>query len=166
MNLSTARSANRAKEVGIRKVLGTERKTLIQQFLTESTLVAIISLLIGMVIAWMVLPYFNTIANKSLGFSQLLQPGLLTLVILLPFIVGILAGSYPAFFLSSFKPIVVLKGKLNSGFKRSTLRSGLVVFQFFISILLIIGTIVIYRQISFIQHKKSRIQKRPGFNDP
>ena len=158
MNLSTARSAKRAKEVGIRKVLGTEKKTLIQQFLTESTLMAILSLVLAILIAWMVMPLFNDISSKSLTIESLLSYRILPVLFALPLIVGLLAGCYPAFFLSSFQPIHVLKGKINSGFKKSLLRSGLVVFQFFISILLIIGTIVVYNQLQFIR------TKNVGFN--
>jgi putative ABC transport system permease protein len=151
MNLSTARSASRAKEVGIRKVLGTERKNLISQFLTESTLMALISLLIAVTLAWIALPYFNDIAAKSLSISSIFSMRVLPFLVALPFIVGLVAGSYPAFFLSGFKPITVLKGKINTGFKKSALRSGLVVFQFFTSIILIIGTVVIYKQLNYIQ---------------
>ncbi|MBC7948090.1 MAG: ABC transporter permease [Chitinophagaceae bacterium] len=159
MNLSTARSANRAKEVGIRKVLGTERGTLIRQFLTESTLTALISLGISLAIAWTVLPVFNEISGKDLSLTQLFGSRFLIAFLLLPIIVGLLAGSYPAFFLSSFQPIMVLKGKLGSGMKKSYLRSGLVVFQFAISIILIIGTIVVYRQLNYIQTKKLGFNK-------
>lgn len=151
MNLSTARSASRAKEVGIRKVLGTERKNLVFQFLTESTLMAIISLLIAAAIAYFTLPLFNDIAAKSLSMSSILSTGLLPFLIALPFAVGIIAGSYPAFFLSKFKPVFVLKGRINTGFKKNALRSGLVVFQFWISIMLIIITVVIYKQLNYIQ---------------
>ncbi len=151
MNLSTARSAGRAKEVGIRKVLGTERKNLIFQFLTESTLMAVISLFIAIVIAYFTLPLFNNIAAKSLSMGSILNPKLLPFLIALPFIVGIIAGSYPAFFLSKFKPVHVLKGKINAGFKKNILRSGLVIFQFSMSIILIIGTVVIYKQLHYIQ---------------
>ena len=159
MNLSTARSANRAKEVGIRKVLGTEKQSLIRQFLTESTMMALISLIIAIVIAWMVLPFFNNISNKTLTIQSLLSGRVLPLLILLPLIVGLLAGSYPAFFLSSFQPIQVLKGKVNAGFKKSNLRSSLVVVQFFVSIFLIIGTIIVYRQLDYIQTKKLGFNK-------
>lgn len=159
MNLSTARSSNRAKEVGIRKVLGTEKKTLIQQFLTESTLMAVFALLVAVLIAWMAMPLFNDISSKSLTIQSLLSYKILPLLIALPLVVGLLAGSYPAFFLSSFQPIQVLKGKINTGLKKSVLRSGLVVFQFFISILLIIGTIVVYNQLQYIQTKKLGFDK-------
>jgi putative ABC transport system permease protein len=159
MNLSTARSANRAKEVGIRKVLGTGKTTLVRQFLTESTLTALIGLVIGLVITALVIPYFNDMMAKSLSISQLLETRFLPFILLLPIVVGIIAGSYPAFFLSSFQPIAVLKGKVNTGAKRSGLRSSLVVFQFFTSIVLIIGTIVVYRQLNYIQNKKLGFNK-------
>jgi putative ABC transport system permease protein len=159
MNLSTARSANRAKEVGIRKVLGTGKKTLIRQFLTESTLTALIGLVIALMITALALPYFNDMADKSLSITQLLDFSFLPFILLLPLVVGVVAGSYPAFYLSSFKPIVVLKGKINAGAKRSLLRSLLVVFQFFTSICLIIGTIVVYRQLNYIQNKKLGFSK-------
>jgi putative ABC transport system permease protein len=154
MNLSTARSANRSKEVGIRKVLGTNKKALIGQFLTESTMMVFIALLISMMIAWLTIPLFNDVSAKSLSIATLFNFKVLPFLLLLPFLVGLLAGSYPAFFLSSFQPIVVLKGKVNAGFKKSTLRSGLVIFQFFISIVLIIGVTIIYNQLNFIQTKK------------
>jgi putative ABC transport system permease protein len=159
MNLSTARSASRAKEVGIRKVLGTEKKYLVGQFLTESTLVAFISLILALGIAWAILPFFNDIAAKQMQLENFKNPRILICIVLIPLIVGALAGSYPAFYLSSFQPIMVLKGKINAGFKRSFVRSGLVVFQFFISILLIIGTIVVYRQLDYIQTKNLGFNK-------
>jgi len=159
MNLTTARSANRAKEVGIRKVLGTEKKELITQFLVECTLMVTLSLLIAIGIAYLVLPLFNSVASKSMGLSNLFSPIILPLLIALPFVVGLLAGSYPAFYLSSFKPIEVLKGKLKMGSKSGGLRNFLVGFQFFISIFLIIATIVIYRQLHFIQTKNLGFSK-------
>jgi len=159
MNLSTARSAKRAKEVGIRKVLGTERRTLIAQFLVESTLTALVSLIIAIVIAYFVLPLFNDVAAKSLSINDLLNKKILPFIILLPIVVGVLAGSYPALFLSRFKPIVVLKGSSNAGFKKSNLRNVLVVFQFATSIMLIVGTIIVYSQLSYIQTKKLGFNK-------
>lgn len=159
MNLSTARNAKRAKEVGVRKVLGTERKTLITQFLVESTLTAFISLIIAIAIASLVLPLFNNIAAKSLTVKDLFGIQILPYLILLPVIVGLLAGSYPALFLSGFKPIVVLKGNANTGFKKSNLRNALVVFQFATSIMLIIATIVVYSQLQFIQTAKLGFNK-------
>lgn len=159
MNLSTARSANRAKEVGIRKVLGTERRSLIGQFLTESTIMVFISLVLALMIAVLVLPYFNNIAAKSLSIKNLLDPRILPFLVVLPFVVGLLAGFYPAFFLSGFQPIKVLAGKGSSALKKSSLRSTLVVFQFATSIFLIIGTIVVYRQLNYIQTKNLGFNK-------
>ena len=153
MNLTTARSANRAKEVGIRKVLGTERKKLITQFLSESILMVLFSLLLALLISTAALHLFNTIANKQMTITSLFSPLILPLLIALPFVVGLLAGSYPAFYLSGFRPIQVLKGKLSSGTKHGSFRSVLVVFQFVTSIILIVGTIVIYKQLHFIQTK-------------
>jgi putative ABC transport system permease protein len=159
MNLSTARSASRGKEVGIRKVLGTERKTLVAQFLVESTVTACISLIIAIGIAYLVLPLFNTVAAKSLSIGYLANMKILPFLLLLPLLVGVLAGSYPAFFLSNFKPIVVLKGNANTGFKKSNLRNVLVVFQFTTSIMLMIATIIVYRQLHFIQTAKIGFNK-------
>lgn len=153
MNLSTARSANRAREVGIRKVLGTEKYTLVKQFLLESILTVTIALIIALVIALLVLPYFNQIAAKTFGAKDLFNLKTLPFLVLIPILVGIMAGSYPAFFLSGFKPIAVLKGTTLGGFKKSNLRSALVVFQFAISIMLIICTVVVYSQLRFIQSK-------------
>lgn len=159
MNLSTARSANRAKEVGVRKVLGTQRSNLIKQFLTESILMSLIAFIISLLICVLMLPFFNQLTGKQFSLSPFEHPWLLPVLFAFAFITGIIAGSYPAFYLSSFKPIEVLKGKLSAGFKSSYLRSGLVVFQFFISIFLIISTIVIYRQLNYIQNKKLGFNK-------
>jgi putative ABC transport system permease protein len=153
MNLSTARSANRAKEVGVRKVLGSMRKNLVTQFLSESILISFISLIVALVIAALLLPYFNQLSGKDMTLNLFLRPWLLPAVVLLMMVVGLIAGSYPAFYLSSFKPVQVLKGKLAKGFKSSWLRSGLVVFQFCISIILVIGTLVIYQQLNYIRNK-------------
>lgn len=153
MNLTTARSANRAKEVGIRKVLGTDKKNLVAQFLSESTIMAFISALLGIGIVFLALPLFNSVAGKSMQPGNLFTPVFILFLVILPFVVGLISGSYPAFFLSSFKPIQVLKGKLKTGGVNSGLRSGLVVFQFVTSIVLIIGTIIIYRQLNYIQSK-------------
>jgi putative ABC transport system permease protein len=153
MNLSTARSSNRAKEVGVRKVLGSARKYLIAQFLTESILVTFVSAIVALVLAWLALPLFNQMAFKHLSFTMQsfvwVIPSLLAIVV----VIGFLAGFYPAFFLSAFQPIAVLKGKINAGFKGGWLRSFLVVFQFSISIFLIIGTLVIYNQLNYIHNK-------------
>ena len=159
MNLSTARSANRAKEVGVRKVLGTQKINLINQFLTESVIMSLIAFVIALIIGMLLLPFFNQLAVKELTLSPSQHPMLIPMLILFAIIVGLLAGSYPAFYLSAFKPIEVLKGKLSKGFRSSYFRSGLVVLQFFISIGLIVATIVIYRQLNFIQNKKLGFNK-------
>ncbi len=155
MNLSTARSANRAKEVGIRKVAGSTKGNLITQFLTESVLLSFFSLLLALGIALVLLPMFNQLAAKELHAGSLFTPRFLSLLMLLVFLVGCLAGSYPAFYLSSFQPILVLKGKIASGLKGSMLRSVLVVGQFVISIGLIISTIVIYNQLNYIRSRET-----------
>jgi putative ABC transport system permease protein len=154
MNLSTARSANRSREVGIRKVLGSERKSLIGQFLVESIITVLIALVFAIMIAALVMPLFNDISAKQLTISSLLTGKIGIVLLLIPFVVGALAGSYPALYMSAFKPIAVLKGKLNTGFNKSTFRSILVVFQFAVSVILIIGTIIIYRQLNYIQTTK------------
>lgn len=159
MNLTTARSSGRAKEVGIRKVLGSEKKALIGQFLTESTLIAVLALLVGLLFVWLSLDWFNGISGKDMFMSSLLSPKFLIFIFILPFIVGGLAGAYPAFFLSSFKPIKVLKGKLPSGNKKNTLRNFLVVFQFATSMILIVGTVVIYKQLNHIQNSNLGFNK-------
>src|SRR5436853_3889073 len=154
MNLSTAHSANRAKEVGIRKVVGSLRKHLITQFLTESVLLSFFSWLLAIILSALLLPLFNQLAGKEMSVGTLFSTWLFPVMIALVFVVGLVAGSYPAFYLSYFLPIQVLKGKVAKGFKNSWLRSGLVVFQFSISIMLIIGTIVIYNQLNYLRSRK------------
>ena len=153
MNLSTARSSNRAKEVGVRKVLGSARGNLIWQFLTESTLVTLASAIIAVVLAWALLPFFNQVADKHITVEVDSLTWLVPSVIVAVLVIGFLAGSYPALFLSGFRPIDVLKSKLSIGFKGGFLRSFLVVFQFSISVFLIVGTLVIYNQLNYIRNK-------------
>ncbi|OKS84718.1 ABC transporter permease [Mucilaginibacter polytrichastri] len=152
MNLSTARSANRAREVGVRKVLGSSRAFLIYQFLSESILITLFAAVVAVLLAWALLHPFNQMSGKALAVTChtviYLLPALLGIVI----IVGVIAGSYPAFVLSAFRPINVLKGKL-TGLKGGSLRSFLIVFQFTITIFLIIGTLTIYNQLNYIRHK-------------
>jgi putative ABC transport system permease protein len=153
INLSTARSANRAKEVGLRKTVGSHRSHLISQFLTESFLFTFLAFVIGIILAWITLPYFNVLASKTIAFPWgvwWLLPAIAAGVLL----IGLISGVYPAFYLSSFKPINVLKGNVSRGSKSASARSALVVFQFTVSIILIIGTVVIYRQMNFILNKK------------
>lgn len=153
INLSTAKSANRAKEVGLRKTIGAFRNNLVSQFLTESVVFSIISFILGVVLAWVLLPTFNEIASKSMALpwaTWWFAPLLLVAALL----VGGLAGLYPAFYLSAFRPVNVLKGTLSVGSKSGKLRSGLVVFQFTTSVILIIGTLIIYRQMNYIVSKE------------
>lgn len=153
VNLSTAKSANRAIEVGLRKTVGSDRNGLINQFLTESLVISFVSISIGFVLAYILLPFFNTLSSKSLVFP-FTEWWPLPVLILSSVAIGLLAGLYPAFYLSGFKPINVLKGQLVKGKKGADLRSTLVVFQFTTSIILIISTFVIYRQVDFILNAK------------
>jgi putative ABC transport system permease protein len=154
MNLSTARSSNRAKEVGIRKVLGSLKGNLVSQFMLESILLSFIAMLLAIGLAYMLLPVFNELSGKEMGIGFFSRPWLVPALLGLVLIVGVLAGSYPAFYLSAFRPIAVLKGNLASGFKTGWLRNSLVVFQFGISIFLLVGTAVIYRQLSYIHNRQ------------
>ena len=159
MNLSTAGASKRAREVGIRKVMGSVKSTLVGQFLLESILLTAVALILAVIIVFLALPLFNDLADKNLTLSFVAMPWLLPGLLLLGLVVGILAGSYPAFFLSSFKPITVLKGGTNpgrfaSGRRSIGLRGTLVVVQFCISIILIVGTTVVYQQLQFIQNAK------------
>ncbi|MEL7119039.1 MAG: FtsX-like permease family protein [Bacteroidota bacterium] len=153
INLSTAKSANRAKEVGLRKVIGSFRTTLIYQFLTESVVLSFISFILGVGIAWLLLPYFSKIADKSLSFPWL-DWWFIPLLLAGSLLIGIIAGIYPAFYLSSFKPIATLSGKLSRGSKGSGLRNALVVFQFTATIVLLISTFVVSQQLDFILNTK------------
>lgn len=158
INLSTARSANRAKEVGLRKVVGSNRGSLIKQFLAESLVYSLFSFLLAVALAWAILPWFNRLAAKSLTMPWG-QWWLYPVMLVAAFLIGIAAGLYPAFYLSDFKPIKVLKGQIARGSRNNALRSVLVVFQFTTSIILIIGTLVIYRQMQYILHRKVGFDK-------
>jgi putative ABC transport system permease protein len=153
MNLSTARSALRAREVGVRKVMGSQRSALIGQFLSESMVLTGFALFLALLFSWVALPYFSQVAGKNLLFPW--SSGIFWCSILVGgVLVGLLAGSYPAFFLSGFQPLSVLKGKFFDSIKGRGLRSGLIVFQFLIAIFLISASLVIRGQLNFIQHKK------------
>jgi len=154
-NLSTARAVKRAKEVGIRKVVGSLKKQLIFQFLSESVLLTIFAMLIAYVFIFVLLPYFNIISNKNFNFLSFLDYRIIIAMLLVSLIAGVLAGIYPAFFMSSFNIIKVLKGSsLSQGSPKKPMRSSLVVFQFFVSTSLIIATIVVYQQLNYMQNKK------------
>lgn len=159
MNLSTARASGRAKEVGIRKVLGSYKKDLIKQFLTESMLLSLISLGLAVVMVMLALPSFNRLSGKALSPLGLLSFPMIGSLLGVTILTGLFAGSYPAFFISAFQPVSVLKGQNRTGVKTGLLRSGLVVFQFAASIILIIGTIVVYNQLHYIQNKKLGFEK-------
>jgi putative ABC transport system permease protein len=153
INLSTARSANRAREVGLRKVVGSLRSSLVKQFLTESLLYSYFSFSLGLLLAFFLLPYFNLLVAKSLVFPWT-EWWLFPILVAAACVIGILAGLYPSLYLSSFKPIQVLKGNVSRGSKNSSTRSLLVVFQFSVAIVLIVGTFAINRQMNFILNKK------------
>ncbi|QHV94472.1 ABC transporter permease [Spirosoma endbachense] len=159
MNLSTAGSAGRAKEVGIRKVLGSVQQQLIGQFLSESVLITFMALVVALSIVAIVLPSFNQLAGKQFGYNALTSGWMLAGIVLTCLLIGLLAGSYPAFFLSAFKPVSVLKGQMRAGFRSGWLRNTLVTTQFVVSIGMIIGTLVVYRQLYFIQNKKVGFDK-------
>ncbi|MFT3934992.1 MAG: ABC transporter permease [Chitinophagaceae bacterium] len=156
MNLATARSARRAKEVGLRKVVGAVRGQLIGQFIGESMLISFFALLAAIAIVALCLPLFNNLAGKQLSF-HLLDGKILFSLIGIALITGIISGSYPALFLSGFKPVKVLKGNLKLTGGNTLFRNGLVVMQFIISIVLLAGTAVIYNQLQYIKHRN------PGF---
>jgi putative ABC transport system permease protein len=153
MNLSTARSSRRSAEVGVRKVLGAERRGLIRQFLGESILLSFIAFLFAIAFTWFLLPLFGKLSGKSLAFSFTDHAPLLAGFIALTVIAGFIAGSYPAFYLSSFKPVHVLKGKFTNSFAAVSLRKTLVILQFVISVVLIIASVVIANQMKFMRSK-------------
>ena len=158
INLSTARSANRAKEVGLRKVIGSDRKGLIRQFLLESIVTSAFSILLAIGLAALLLPFFNRLAGTSMHFpwtAWWLVPGAAVSAL----IVGLIAGLYPAFYLSAFRPALVLKGDISRGARHAGLRGGLVIFQFTTSVVLIIATIVVYGQMHFILNSKMGFNK-------
>ncbi|GCC51046.1 ABC transporter permease [Chryseotalea sanaruensis] len=158
MNLSTARSANRAKEVGVRKVMGSLRSHLMRQFLMESLLLSLFSFILAIGLAYLLLPLFNNLAARELSLP-LTQPFFYLFILTGAIVVGFLAGVYPSFFLSAFKPVNVLKGNVALGMKSGFIRSSLVVFQFMISIFLVIATAVVYMQLDYIQTKKLGFNK-------
>ena len=152
MNLSTAAATKRSKEVGVKKVLGSQARQLVHQFLTESLISTSVALLLAIFLVVIALPFFNQISGKMLQADFLLKPEVLVALGLLGIFITILAGSYPAFFLSSFKPIAALKSKVTNGGRSKGIRSGLVVFQFVISAALIIAIIIVSQQMAYIQN--------------
>lgn len=152
MNLTTARSVKRAKEIGIRKVVGAFRFSLIGQFIGEAITVTFISMMLALVLVFLLLPSFNTLTQKHITFP-FSNVSFYIRIVMITLITGLIAGSYPALFLSSFNPVTVLKGTLKSSGSNIIFRKGLVVFQFVLSIVLIVGTIVVSRQVNYIQTK-------------
>ncbi|MCF2503111.1 ABC transporter permease [Dyadobacter sp. CY107] len=159
MNLATARSATRAKEVGMRKVIGAVRHQLIRQFLSESILLVSVSLFFAIVIVVLCLPFLNDFTQKQLSFSALMDPIFLSIVLAITLFTGVIAGSYPAFFMTSFQPLSVFKGRIASALKNGKLRQGLVVTQFAIAVVLIICTAVVYSQMKYVKNYKLGFSK-------
>lgn len=159
INLATARSAERAKEVGVRKVLGTSRFLLIKQFLTESNLIALIALLISSIALWFLLPFFNSLVARDLTLSSILSPVVLTCLVAFVILVGTIAGLYPAIIISSINSATVLKGNYKTSGKGVWLRNSLIIFQFFISITMISGTLLLNDQMNFMRNKKLGFDK-------
>lgn len=164
MNLSTARSAGRAKEVGLRKTLGSQRIQMIGQFLSESFVYSLVSVVLALGLTYLVLPQFNLLVGKELTLIVLTEPSFIGGAFLLTLIVGILAGSYPAFYLTSFSAVDVLKGKARAGMKDKGVRSTLVVVQFAVSTFLILSTVVVYMQLSFMQNKNLGLDQHNVIN--
>ena len=159
MNLSTAKSAGRAREVGMRKTFGSLKRQLMGQFLVESIIYSLVSVILASIIAILLLPQFNLISGKILSYRILMSPMMITGLLSLVIVVGFLAGSYPAFYLTSFKITEVLKGQASKGMKSGRIRSVLVILQFSISILLIICTAIVYNQLQYTQKKNLGFKK-------
>ncbi len=158
MNLSTAHSLKRSKEVGIRKTLGSTKMGLVRQFLTEASLISLISLLFAMLIAFLTLPFFNQLADKAISIP-FQQPTFWIILMVAVIVLGLFSGSYPAFFMSRFMPVKVLKGSGSTSSGGGNIRNSLVIFQFVISVFLIVCTLVVFQQLSFIQNKDLGFQK-------
>lgn len=159
MNMATARSERRARETGIRKVAGAYRAQLTKLFLTESVLIAILAMIIALVLASILLPYFNILSGKLMEPSGLFSANLLAAILLTTLFIGLLSGIYPAFYLSSFQPVNVLKGSVQIGKNKGILRKLLVTFQFVVSIIMIIATLVVSDQLRFLQNKELGFNK-------
>ncbi len=159
VNLATARAATRAREVGIRKTVGSNRGQLIRQFLSETTLMSFFAVLLALVAVQFLLPLFNNVTGKELAIPYFQNMFTIPLLLGLVLFIGILAGTYPAFFLASFDPVVVLKTEMSGRSKKSSLRNILVVFQFTVSIVLIVGTVIVSRQLSYIQNRNLGFNK-------
>jgi putative ABC transport system permease protein len=153
MNLTTARSARRAKEIGIRKVTGSSKGQLIAQFLGESLFTSFVAVLLSFFLVWLLLPMFNSISGKTFSIGTLFQPSTLLLLLAVALFTGLVGGSYPAFYLSAFKPVGILKGALSKASGNINLRRTLVVLQFSIAMVMLICTWVVYSQLSYLRKK-------------
>ena len=159
MNLTTARSARRAKEIGIRKVTGSSKLQLISQFLIESTLTAVFALILSFGLIALLLPTFNSLSGKFISFETLFKPDTILLMLAVILFVGVVGGSYPAFYLSKFNPVSVLKGSLSKGSSNVALRRILVVVQFSISMIMLICTWIVYDQLKYLRNKDMGFNK-------
>ncbi|MGH2566544.1 MAG: FtsX-like permease family protein, partial [Ginsengibacter sp.] len=153
INLTTARSAERAKEVGIRKVAGAARFQLAKQFIGESMVISFMAFIIAVLLCSLLLPMFNQLAGKEVSSPFFYHPQYMVSLFFIAAAIGIIAGFYPALVLSSFKPVAVLKGRFTTGTRGILLRKGLVIFQFSISIILIIGTVIVYTQLNYMRNQ-------------
>jgi len=153
MNLTTARSARRAKEIGIRKVTGSSKIQLVSQFLIESTLTAFFALMLSLGLIALLLPTFNSLSGKFISFNTLLQAKTILILLAIILFIGLVGGSYPAFYLSKFNPINILKGSLSKGSSNVVLRRALVVVQFSISMIMLICTWIVYNQLNYLRNK-------------
>jgi putative ABC transport system permease protein len=160
MNLATARSARRAKEIGIRKVTGSTKSQLVAQFLIESISTAIFALVVSIGCIALLLPLFNSLSGKTISFASLMEPGTFVILVAVILFVGLVGGSYPAFYLSKFNPVDVLKGSLSKGSSNVVLRRILVVLQFSISMIMIICTWVVYNQLNYLRNKDLGFDKK------
>ncbi|MFC2133184.1 ABC transporter permease [Bacteroidota bacterium] len=159
INLSTARSSNRAKEVGIRKTLGSFRSQIVKQFLAESTVFSFLALFIAIIFVYLFLPSFNELVSRQMSILYLLNIDVIITVLGITLLLGLFSGIYPSVFLSSFQPVKVLSQKFSRGAKGKRMRNFLIIFQFVISICLIIGTIVVKQQLEYIQNKELGFNK-------
>ena len=159
INLATARGTSRAREVGVRKVSGAQRDQLVFQFLGESYITTILAMVLAIVLAVLVLPYFNNLTGKALAVGNWSSPVFWAGLTLLTVFVGLAGGAYPAFLLSGYQPLHIFKTNRRSGTGSNRMRRGLVVFQFAVSVVLMVGTVVIYRQLHFIQNKDLGFEK-------
>ncbi len=160
MNLMTARSASRSLEVGMRKVLGATRKQLIKQFLSESVMFSLIGFIFSIIMVFLLLPVFNKITGSVLSISNMINSNVIITVFAILFITGIIAGSYPALYLSSFKPVVTLRGALSKSSRNKFFGKALIIFQFTISVILIAGTMIFYKQLDFMRNKNLGFEKK------